>query len=271
MIPCLFRIGLFLPLIVMTGGCLSLGAGQSPAHPRPETDHYSLVESSDQSSSGCKFGYRVFEPHQAISPSTVILGHGFLRNQDRMVKLSQAMANAGIRTITLDFCGMRPWNGNHQANASDMHKLATKLGRTDDIVYGGFSAGALAAVLAADQKTRAVLILDFVDQNNLGANALQSLQIPVIGLHGPPSSCNADGSGRATIAQHLKNRDRPDSEYALVDNASHCEFESPTNWLCQTACGDDDSTSDNNDTRQFIIDKTIEKIKPHLNPIHSSN
>lgn len=264
------RLGMLAPIILISGGCLSLGAGQSsPAQPRQHADRYTLFESSHLSARGCEYDYRVFEPAQAISPSTVMLGHGFLRDQDRLVELSRALANSGIRTVTLDFCNMRPWNGNHRANAIDMHDLAQILGRSDDVLFGGFSAGALAAILAADSRTRAIVLLDFVDQNNLGANALETLPIPVIGLHGPPSSCNADGLGTAAVAQHLRNLDRTGTEYSLVENASHCEFESPTNWLCQSVCGDNDSASHNRETRQFIIDETIRKIRPHLHPIES--
>ena len=92
----------------------------------------------------------------------------FLRDQDNLVGLSRALANHGIQVVTLDFCNMRLWNGNHESNGLDMRALAQKLRMSDNIIYGGFSAGALAAVLAADDDTRAILALDLVDQNDLG-------------------------------------------------------------------------------------------------------
>ena len=190
-----------------------------------------------------------------------MLGHGFLRDQDRLVALSRALANAGIRTVTLNFCNMQPWNGNHQANAADMRNLAAELNRDSDIIFGGFSAGALAAVLASDQRTRAIYLLDFVDQSNLGATALASLGVPLSGLHGPPSDCNANNAGKLAIEDYLATRKNITTSYELVERASHCEFESPSNWLCKLVCADDDAPSENEATRQLIIDQSVVKIK----------
>lgn len=254
---------LLAPVVATVAGCLSLSAAVSSAQPRPQYDQYELSEGIRRSEQGCQFAYRVFEPATPISPSTVMMGHGFLRNQDRLIALSRALANAGIRTVTLNFCNMQPWNGNHRANAADMRNLAAELDRVNDVIFAGFSAGALAAILASDQRTKAIFLLDFVDQSDLGATALASLGVPLSGLHGPPSDCNANNAGKVVIDDYLATRKNIATGYELIESASHCEFESPSNWLCNLVCSDNDSPSDNETTRQLIIDQSVDKIK-HL-------
>jgi hypothetical protein len=58
------------------------------------------------------------------------------------------------------------------------------------------------------------------------------VQAPAIVLLAEPSVCNLLTSGRA-IAQALPKRWRT----VDVTDASHCDFEDPTNNLCQVMCG----------------------------------
>jgi len=252
----------------LTAGCLGLGASPA-AMPRPALDTYELIENTGLSISGCQFQYRVYNPLEPRTPTSVILGHGFLRDQDNLVGLSRALANSGVRVVTLEFCNMRPWNGHHERNARDMRTLATKLNLTDDIVFGGFSAGALAAVLASDNNTRAILALDLVDQNDLGLRAIRKLATPLIGLSGPASGCNANNNAAALFQSRIASSPtvteaQPLSRLISIDSASHCEFESPSNWLCEIACGDDDSAASDAADRAGIIDQTIDNLFPYL-------
>ena len=185
--------------LAMLTGCLSVGDTVSNAAPDARTDSYRLTESIAHSATGCQYDYRVYEPENLSTSTTIIIGHGFLRDQDNMVNLSRALANHGIRVSTLDFCNMHFWNGGHQQNARDMKDLARNIMANDDVIYAGFSAGALAAVLAADNNTRAILALDLVDQNDLGLDAITRLSTPLIGLAGAASSCNADNNGRVAV------------------------------------------------------------------------
>ena len=250
----------YLPSVTLLAGCLSLG-GLSVAVPRSDLDSYALIEESQRSVTGCTFDYRLYQPANPQTQTSIMLGHGFLRDQDNLVGLSRALANHGIPVVTLDFCNMRLWNGNHESNGLDMRALAQKLGLSDNIIYGGFSAGALAAVLAADDDTRAILALDLVDQNDLGLNAIRALPTPLIGVSGPASSCNANGNGAALFTSRAQ---RSLSDLITIDGASHCEFESPSNWLCEIACGDEDSERDDERERADIIEKTIDSLSPYL-------
>ncbi len=240
-----------------------MGGTRSLASPQSDADTYSLTEQSASSQFGCRFDYRIYQPDQPRTATSVILGHGFLRDQDNMVELSRAVANAGIRIVTLDFCNMRVWNGHHQRNAQDMRDLAESLGIAHDIIFAGFSAGALAAVLAADNNTRAIMALDLVDQAELGTTAIANLTTPLVGLAGPASGCNANNNGDAIF----ESRKQPTlSQLLKIDNASHCEFESPSNWLCETACGDKDSDQAATIQRASIIQRAVDMLTPYLSP-----
>ena len=252
---------LALVAIALPLGCLAPNARDAePALPRAELDRYRLTTGEARSLAGCRYAYRVYEPIRpagddpvrAAGTTTVLLGHGFLRDQDTLVDLARALANAGHPTATLDFCNMRPWSGNHERNARDLVALAERLG-AEDVVYAGFSAGALAAVLAgaSDPATRAVVTLDLVDQGELAVRALDTLDAPLVGLQGPPSACNANGSGQRVYGA------RPDAPLETLAGASHCEFESPTNRLCEIACGDEDARADDERVRGDIIDRVV--------------
>jgi len=241
--------------------------------PRGSTEQYRLIEGQATSNHGCQYAFRVFEPKQPQTSTHVVLGHGFLRNQDRLVGMSLALANAGIPVATLDFCNMRPWNGHHVRNAADMRALAARLGTENNVIYAGFSAGALAAVLAADKQTRAVVTFDLVDSDNMAVDAIRLLDIPLLGLQGAPSGCNAHNMGEQVFkarefakqgADDTANYERPLSLSIPIPDASHCDFESPTNWLCEAACGDKKTDAQKEDKRQQIISETLRLIEPYL-------
>ena len=220
-------------------GCLGLGADPADRpEPRPALDAYRLERAEARSLAGCRYDYRVFEPAAGAPATAVILGHGFLRDQDRLVGLARALANAGHRTVTLDFCNMRPWNGHHARNAADMRRLARERGLPGRTVYAGFSAGALAALLAGadDPDALGVVALDLVDQGGLGLGAAARADVPLVGLAGPPAACNAEGNGLAAFAAPPPGAGAARS-VELVPGATHCDFEAPTNWLCELACG----------------------------------
>ena len=257
------------PIALLLAGCLGLGA--DPAHrpePRPALDAYRLVEARARSSAGCRYDYRVFEPLGAPA-SAVILGHGFLRDQDREVGLARALANAGHRAVTLDFCNMRPWNGHHARNAIDMRELARVHGLPGATLYAGFSAGALAALLAGadDPDAIGVVALDLVDQGRLGLEAAGRLDAPLVGLAGPPAACNAGGNGLEVFDARPADADEAAARRVvdLVPEATHCDFELPTDWLCELACGESPPLTDAlagraTTRRALVVERTVELV-----------
>jgi hypothetical protein len=150
--------------------------------------------------------------------------------------LAAAIAADGLPVATLSYCNMRPWRGRHVQNGRDMIALAQTL-EARRVVYAGFSAGALAALIAGRNDPRAVGIvaLDLVDAEGLGHRAARGLDKPLVGLAGEPTNCNADGNGRRTYAA---------SDRAVVrriEGAGHCDFESPSDRLCELVCEDPDA------------------------------
>jgi dienelactone hydrolase len=192
-----------------------------------------------QSQTGCAFGYDLYHPPGMSGAAQVVLAHGFLRNRERMQDLARALAEAGYATAAIDLCNMRPWDGAHEVNAADMRLTAQTLGRPG-VVYAGFSAGGLAALLAArtDSDSLGVVVLDLVDQRDLGRQAAADLRVPVVGLFGAPSRCNANGNGLPVLAGAV------DVEVERFANATHCDFESPTDNLCRLFCEPGDRDPD---------------------------
>jgi hypothetical protein len=174
-----------------------------------------------------------------------------MRGKERMDELARALANAGMTTATLDFCNARIWDGRHFQNGLDMIALATEL-HARRVAYVGFSAGGLAAVVAAQQDPQAVgvIALDLVDDDGLGVRMAKGLDKPLIGIMGEPSNCNAYGNGMPVIAMSGLGR------YERIPGAGHCDFESPSNWLCELVC-ERPTGGSGGDLRERIIASTV--------------
>lgn len=221
-------------------GCPAL-VSRSPdgvGSPTPAASAPAVTREQDsfRSVTGCEVATTRFEPEQPRTDAVVILAHGFLRDERRMEGLALALAASGVTTHTLSFCNSRPWDGGHRANAADMRRLADSLGAAG-VIYAGFSAGGLSALIAAreDPRTLGVLALDLVDDGDgLAASMAAGLDRPLIGLTGEPAACNAQSNGLAVYAASRRAR------VTHIPGASHCDFEAPTDWLCRSVCGADD-------------------------------
>jgi len=196
----------------------------------------SITTGAIRSGTGCRLEHSLYRPRQHSSGDLVVLGHGFLRSRKHMAGLALALAADGIPVATLDYCNMRPWDGRHVQNGLDMIALARALG-AEHVVYAGFSAGALAALVAArnDPHAAGVVTLDLVDAGGIGRRAARGLGKPLIGLAGEPSNCNAEGNARRVFA-HGGN-----TSMTRIAGAGHCDFEAPTDSLCQLLCRDPDA------------------------------
>ena len=85
--------------------------------------------------------------------------------------LARHIATWGLDVATLDFRHSRLWAGHHDQNAADMVALVRHL-NAKRVIYAGFSAGGLSALLAAasDPASIGYLGLDTVDDGS-GAKA----------------------------------------------------------------------------------------------------
>jgi hypothetical protein len=247
------RLGTLYPLLllVLLGGCSGLllrPDGAARTTPADLPAGVQVAAGQIRSSTGCTIDYQRYRP--AAPPpdgdAWVLLAHGFLRSQQRMQGLAAALAADGMQVATLDFCNQKPWAGRHVQNSRDMLALARHLG-AERVVYAGFSAGGLAALLAgrADANSIGILTLDLVDAGGLGLGAARQLDKPLVALVGQPTNCNANGNAARVYATTTQAR------VASIAGAGHCDFESPTDGLCKLVCADPDGTAGTH--RQAII------------------
>lgn len=194
---------------------------------------------------GCTLDYEYYRPHPQEEERTVILAHGFMRSLKSMRGWASFWQPQGIGTVIVSFCNSSIFNGHHQRNADDMTALREHL-ELENVVYAGFSAGGLAAYLAAlkDESASAYLGLDSVDSGNLAETANTALEVPSFFLVAAPSACNAQNNMLETIFKH---------SYPMshIDGATHCHFESPYDARCSWLCGK--SSAEQTATIQAVI------------------
>jgi len=181
----------------------------------------------------------VYRPAASRYEGVVVLAHGFARSRVRHRDLGRALAEAGVVAVVPDLPSVVNTWGNGDALArfvEDLERGAVPslVVRREHVVLIGTSAGGLASLLAAAQLPGLAgwIGLDPVDRTGSGTRAAAKLQSPAIVMLAEPSMCNLVTSGRA-IADALPKRWRT----VEVTDASHCDFEDPTNNLCQAMCG----------------------------------
>jgi len=188
---------------------------------------------------GRRVAVDVYPSTSPASPRIAIVAHGFTRARVRHRDLAQALAAAGVTAVVPDLPNVMDHWGNGEAIAQLARSI--EQGALDGapvprsrIVLVGTSAGGLSTVLAAAMLPGIAgwVGLDPVDRTGSGMRAASKLDSPVVVLLAEPSGCNLFGSGRsiAHAAPHLL-------RVELLRGASHCDFESPTNKLCNVMCG----------------------------------
>lgn len=181
----------------------------------------------------------VYRPVDRPVAGVAIVAHGFTRSRIRHKDLGQALAQAGVVAVIPDL----PSAVDHWGNGDAIVGLAQKIAggafgvaptSPARLVLIGTSAGGLATVLAAAKLPGLAgwIGLDPVDRTGSGARAAAELAAPAVVLLGGASSCNLFGSGR-DIARALPHLVRT----TAWKEASHCDFEDPTNNFCRVLCG----------------------------------
>jgi dienelactone hydrolase len=187
-----------------------------------------------------------------------ILSHGFTRGRHTLSGHAQALADAGVLSLTPDL----PCTFDFRCNARALAALVADIRAggalgpaVARVMLVGFSAGALSSLLAADAPGVVGFVgLDPFDRKlsgegeRLGLAAAARLHTEALLLRAPPSRCNADGVA-APWAAALPRLWRDE----LIVGASHCDFESPTDWMCRLACGDTDPARQQR-VRQGLLD-----------------
>jgi pimeloyl-ACP methyl ester carboxylesterase len=185
----------------------------------------------------------------------VILTHGFTRSRTTLGGHAAALAAGGILAITPDM----PYTFDFNRNAQGLAELVAMLragefgAPVSQVVLVGFSAGGLSSLLAAGTPGVVGYVgLDPFDRTvsdgkgALGLDFAPSLETEAVLLRAPPSRCNAH-SVAAPWGQALPalRSDR------VIEGASHCDFESPSDWMCEIACGA------TNPARQAVVRETL--------------
>jgi len=197
------------------------------------------VEGSFTTTGGCVLDYSDHHPTEDPTAPLVVLAHGFQRSGAQMVGLADHLATWGLRVVVPDLCHSTFADSDPEANGEEMVELAASLQPTEAVAYVGYSAGGLAALIAASQDTRtSVLVgLDLVD-NGPGAAAAAALTAPAYGMFGEPSACNSQSNGVAIL------QGASTSSLGRLTDADHCDFEDPTDATCLTLCENTSATVD---------------------------
>lgn len=193
-------------------------------------------------------GHRVtLDVYPAAGPlrGAAILSHGFTRSRRTLAGHAQTLADVGVFTLTPDL----PCTFDFHCNARALAALVGSLraggafgAPVERVMLVGFSAGGLSSLLAAHTPGVVGYVgLDPFDRTlpdeaeRLGLAAATRLRTEALLLRAPPSRCNAEAVA-APWAGALPALWRDE----LIAGASHCDFESPTDWMCRLACGNTD-------------------------------
>ena len=221
------------PTVVTTVGADAAPPALDAALARPGPHPTAITTGRLRSAYGCTLRFELHLAAGEAGRATVVLAPGFLRDLGTMRGWAAHFASHGVPTAVVSFCNSTPFAGRHDRNAADLRAVADTLRPPGGpVLYAGFSAGGLAALLAAaeDVGASAFLGLDAVDSGGLAADA-SGLGAPALFLAAEPSSCNAQGNllpVAATIAA---------ARVVRVPNATHCHFEDPYAPLCERLCG----------------------------------
>ena len=212
---------------------------------------YDRIDDQIVSTTGCEVTFTYYKPREATGDVLVMLGHGFMRNKKRMAYLAKHLASWGISVVNVEFCNSKFWAGNHDRNGADLVAVSKKI-NADNVIYIGFSAGGLAAMVAANQdnNTQAFFGLDMVDHQGLGKKLAPNLAVPFYGLIAPPSVCNAQNNGLDSYAA------APNSRVVKIEDSSHCHFEFPVEAACLFVCGKGEERFSRANIQQTIVGLT---------------
>jgi hypothetical protein len=227
------------PLLVITLACTSLLF----ANDTPIAGQMTGIR-------GCTVKYEHYLPDIARTSTTIVLAHGFKRKLTNMRGWASQWSKQGIPVVIPSLCNSSWIQGRHEENASDLVSLREQLS-IDKVIYAGFSAGGLAAYLAAkqDAATLAYLGLDPVDSGKLAINSDGRLTVPALYVLSKSSRCNGHNNFLSVIEGQKA------AQVVKFDNATHCHFELPYDRKCAWACGrsDEQTTGDRQQEISFFV------------------
>ena len=168
----------------------------------------------------------------------VVVTHGFMRSKRYMAGWGAALAERGMVAAVVT----QPFLAKHLRNAKALEAVvaagrrqAWPMALNGRMGLMGFSMGGLTTLLAAsrmDEPVEAWVGLDPVDFDGKGAAVAGRVKVAGLALLAEPAPFNLEGNALSMLADY-------GGEVTVwrVAGATHCEPESPTDWLGQLACG----------------------------------
>jgi pimeloyl-ACP methyl ester carboxylesterase len=226
------RTSLILLAAAFVSGCAAMGA-QIQSVPGARARSITIEVAGDATV------VDLYSPEQTQPHAVVLLAHGFARSRSTLVVLGRELAGAGFAVVVPDL----PHFADHAANARFLQALAQVIKQSVNpelglggqrIIFAGFSAGGGASLIAAASYGDALgwIGLDPVDASKTAAAAAPKLSAPAFVIRAPASACNAQSNfaeALGSLPQLALDR--------LEPQASHCDFEAPTNAVCTLVCG----------------------------------
>jgi hypothetical protein len=192
------------------------------------------VDTQDLASTGtsCRsMAVSVYTPVGGPGTHVVVVAHGFAGRRDDMEGWGAHLASWGLTALVPTMCHASPLDVDHRQNGLDLVALAAEQAPGQTPFYVGYSAGGLAAMVAAteDPGVGGHLGLDMVDAFNIGVRAAPGLTMPAADLFAEPSACNSrnnglplyDGVGATTLG---------------IPGADHCDWNNPYQASCDRLC-----------------------------------
>ncbi len=208
----------------------------------------------------------VYLPSNKKPAPVVLIAHGFTQNKKYHANQGRHLAAAGYVVLVpslqrfadhaghaRDLASLLDWAA--QQNADKTSRLFGRVNASRAAACG-HSAGGLSALLAAaaDKRIRALVLLDAVDSNGLGAKAAAQLKIPSLSVCAEPSQWNANGSPEKLAAALPEPK-----KLVKIAGANHLEAQDPANKLGEPVLG-----KVNRERQQRFTNEMTAWIKAHL-------
>ncbi len=198
------------------------------------------ISTSTASVTNCaSMSYDIYTPEVIENNTVIVLGHGFARGSDVMAGWAEHISSWGIKVLLPTLCHYNILFGvDHEMNGQNMKELAEIHGATST-VYAGHSAGGLAALIATSQDNNAigVLGLDTTDTQDIpgvddfiGRDYAPRIESKSFSIFGESSSCNGSNNG-IILFQMISG-----ARIIKIKDADHCDFENPTDSICEMSC-----------------------------------
>lgn len=210
--------------------------------------------------------YTIFRPEEVQSSAHVLMVHGFSRNMSVLADLAQHYAGWGITAVTMDLIHSSIFENDPLQDVMDLGVLSAHLSNGDPIIYAGHSSGAMRAIASAvyDSNAIAILGLDLTDGayeqtggDFLALSNVPSLSIPLWGLLAEPTDCNAYGNGLDVYYESNH------GNAISITEADHCDFESPTDFLCTFLCQGSNDLYSEDEINDVILNLSTSYLLHH--------